>query len=240
MGADVPVPKQVFAHGFITVEGQKISKSLGNVIDPNALVEAYGSDAVRFYLMAATPFDQDGDFSRKQLIDLVNASLANNIGNLLNRVMKLLTDNCEGKVPAEEPDNTLREQANSIHVEIEQLMSRMEFAKTIDCILALADQANKYFADEKPWALFKEGKTAAGRKTLYTVLEVLRRTAIELYPFTPKMAQAMWHQLGYSGDLGTIARTDLKDAFFDMIPAGQAVRPEGPVFKRIEDPDKEK
>jgi len=237
LGADLAVPNQVFAHGFITVEGQKISKSLGNVIDPNALVEQYESDAVRFYLMAGTPFDQDGDFSRKQLIELCNAALANNIGNLLNRTMKLVSDNCGGKVPDENPEHELREVANTIHVRIAELMGRKEFAKTIDAILALSDQANKYFADEKPWALFKEGKTKEGRCVLFTVLEVLRRVAMELYPFTPKMAQKMWYQLGYDDEVGKIGDAKLADGFYDLIPAGQILRPEGPVFKRIEDPD---
>jgi methionyl-tRNA synthetase len=240
MGAEVPVPKQVYAHGFITVEGQKLSKSIGNVIDPNALVEQfgeYGSDALRFYLLAATPFDQDGDYSRDRLISSVNANLANNLGNLLNRTLTLVDKYCDGRVPISDPEHTLREQSNSIHVIIAQHMERLEFAKTIDAILALVDQTNKYLADEKPWSLFKEGKDLQGRDILYTALEVIRRVAMEIYPFTPKLAQAIWHQLGYEDNIGKIGDSKKLDGFFDTIEPGQKVKNEGPIFRRIGDED---
>ena len=143
-------------------------------------------------------------------------------------------------MPDENPEHELREVANSIHVRCAELMARMEFAKTIDAILALSDQANKYFNDEKPWNLFKEGKSKEGRCVLFTVLEVVRRVAMELYPFTPKMAQKIWYQLGYDDDISTLGEARSKEGFFDLIPRGQKLRLEGPVFKRIEDPDAKK
>ncbi|HEY9712226.1 MAG TPA: methionine--tRNA ligase [Chroococcales cyanobacterium] len=235
MGAGVPLPEQVYAHGFITVEGQKISKSLGNVIDPIALVEQYGSDAVRFFLLAATPFDQDGDFSRDEMTRKVNAELANNLGNLLNRTLKLVVSHCDGKVPDSDPEHDLREKSNTIHAHIDTLMANLEFAKTINAIFALVDETNKFFNDEKPWALFKEGKVKEGEAVLYTTLEVLRRVAMNIYPFTPKLAAAIWHQLGYSDDVGKIGDAAKEDGFFDKILPGQVVRNEGPIFKRFED-----
>lgn len=239
MAAGLELPKGVFAHGFITVEGQKISKSLGNVIDPIALVDLYGADAVRFFLFAGTPFDQDGDFSSKELIRRVNSELANNLGNLLNRTLTLLDKNCQSTVPNCEPDGNLREQSNEVHVIVGKHMENFEFAKAVDAIFALVDQANKVMNDEKPWTLFKEGKQKEGEQVLFTCLEVLRRVAMNLYPFTPELSQKIWHQLGYNDEVGKIGDSIREDGYFDMIPAGQVVRNLGPVFKRIEDPDAE-
>lgn len=233
MSADLPLPKQIFGHGFITVEGQKISKTIGNVIDPNVLADTYGADAVRFFLFAATPFDQDGDFSKKDFISKVNSELANNLGNLLNRSLTLVERNCGGKVPEREPELVLREASNEVHVVVGKFMTQFEFAKAIEAIFALVDQANKYMNDEKPWALFKEGKVQEGEIVLYTVLEVLRRVALHLYPFTPKLAADIWFQLGYDSKLEE--RGSNGQTFWDLIPAGQAIRNQGPVFKRIEE-----
>ncbi len=234
MAADIELPRQIFAHGFITVEGQKISKSLGNVIDPNSLVEQYGADAVRFYLFAGTPFDNDGDFSRDEFVLKVNAALANNIGNLANRTLTLLVNNCGGVVPDRNPEHNLRQQANEIHIVVGKHMEHLEFAKAIDAILALADQANKYLNDEKPWQLFKEGKNKEGEEVLFTCLEVLRRIAMNIYPFTPRLAQDLWTQLGNEDDIGIIGDRQ-KDGFFDMLRPGVKVNNTGPIFKRLEE-----
>ncbi len=233
MSAGVPLPRRIFGHGFITVEGQKISKSLGNVIDPNALAEQYGPDAVRFFLFAATPFDQDGDFSKKDFIAKVNAELANNLGNLLNRTLALVEKNCDGRVPAAEMNLDLREEANEVHVAVDKYMEKLEFARAIEAIFALVDQANKYLNDEKPWALFKESKSDAGKQVLYSVLDVLRRVALHLYPFTPSLASDIWYQIGYDGRLEELGANG--QGFWELIPAGQAIRNRGPIFKRIEE-----
>lgn len=232
LAADVELFKGVYAHGFITVEGQRLSKSLGHVIDPNALVERYGADAVRFYLFAQTPFDQDGDFSLKLFIQTVNAQLANNLGNLLNRTVNLIHKNCDGEIPKAEPEHNLREEANSIHAKYMELMDSYEFAKAINAVLALIDQTNKYLNDEKPWTLFKEGTNrATAEQVLYTSAEMLRRAALYVYPFVPKFAEGIWRQLGYEEQL-----TGKGAAFFDLVPSGQKVRNEGPIFPRIEEP----
>jgi len=239
MAADIPVPRQVFAHGFITVNGQKISKSLGNAIDPIALVDEYGADALRFYLFASTPFDNDGDFSVRDLAEKVNAELAKKLGNLLNRVLKLIDDNCEGAVPRLNPeenvDHVLRSQANEIHVVVDKYMEELEFAKAIQAVFALVDQANKYFTDEAPWSLFKQGKKKEGEVVLFTCLEVLRRVAMNVYPFTPKLAQDIWSQLGYQDDIGTIGDR-INDDLFSVIQPGMKVKNSGPVFKQLELP----
>lgn len=236
MGCGMPLPEKIFAHGFITVEGQKISKSLGNVIDPIALAEQYGADAVRFFLFAGTPFDQDGDFSQEELKRKCNAELANNLGNLLNRTLNLIEKNCGGRVPAAKPENVLREQANEVHVKTGALMDELQFAKAIEAIFALVDQTNKYMNDEKPWNLFKEGKNQQAEVVLFTALEVVRRVAMNLYPFTPELCAKIWYQLGYDDDIGIVGDSKNEDGVFDLIPVGQVVRNQGPVFKRIEEP----
>jgi methionyl-tRNA synthetase len=234
LAADLPVPERIYGHGFITVEGQKISKSLGNVIDPVELAKQFGSDAVRYFLFAGTPFDQDGDFSRDELKKRCNAALANNLGNLLNRTLTLVEKNCDNKVPNAVPEQDLREKANTIHAVVEEHMTKLEFAKTIDAIFALIDQTNKYLADEKPWNLFKEGKNKEGEQVLYTSLEILRRAALLLFPFTPKLAADIWYQLGYDDKIGIIGDAPEKDGFFDVIQPGQTIRKLGPVFGRLE------
>jgi methionyl-tRNA synthetase len=237
MAAGIELPKQVFAHGFITVEGQKISKTLGNVIDPNALVEQYGADAVRYFLMSGTPFDQDGDFSIFDFKRKVNSDLANSLGNLLNRTLTLIDKNADGLIPDAKPENDLREKANSLHVIIESHMRKLEFAKAIDGIFALVDQVNKYMNDEKPWTLYKEGKKKEGDAVLFTSVEMLRRAAFHIYPFAPKLASDIWWQLGNDDEIGIPGDSDKADGFFDMVPVGQKVRNSGPIFKRLEDDD---
>lgn len=234
MAAELPLPKQIFAHGFITVEGQKISKSLGNVIDPNKLVEKYGADAVRFYLFAGTPMDQDGDFSLKIFVEKVNAALANGLGNLQNRTLTLLERNLDGLIPDAKPANDLRENANELAVVIHQAMEKLEFTRAIEAILAMVDLANRYMNDEKPWTLFKEGKKEEGAACLYTVIEMLRRVAFHIYPFTPKLASDIWWQLGHNDEIEILGDDNRPDGFFDLLPSGQKIRNSGPIFMRME------
>jgi len=231
--------KMVFAHGFITVQGQKISKSLGNVIDPIALAETYGADAVRYYLFAATPFDSDGDFSKEQFIARTNAELANNLGNLLNRTLTLIEKNCGGVIPDQNPDHTLRIQSNGLNPIIEKHMENLEFGKALSAIFAIVDEANKYMNDEAPWKLFKEGKQKEAEEVLFTCLEVLKRTAIYMYPFTPKLAADIWYQIGNDDDVAIFGDRP-EDGILDLLKPGTKVRNQGPVFKRLEDEDAEK
>jgi len=240
MSAGVALPKQIYGHGFITVEGQKISKSLGNVIDPIAVATEYSADAVRFFLFACTPFDQDGDFSKEELIRKVNADLANNLGNLLNRSLTLIEKNCAGAVPNATCNEELLDQANLVQKAIKEHMDRLEFARTLEIILALVDKTNKYMNDEKPWSLFKNKHQAEGEVVLYTVLEILRQVSILIYPFVPNTADNIWSQLGFTQTLSEIIKaqdkTLLDTTKSQPIIPGQQTKPQGPVFKRIEEP----
>jgi methionyl-tRNA synthetase len=233
MSLDIQLPKLIFGHGFITVEGQKMSKSLGNVIDPIYLCQTYGADPVRYFLFAANSFDQDGDFSKAEFINLVNSHLANNLGNLLNRILTLLQKNCDGKVPSATLDHELVEFANVADKNSCEFMEQLEFAKSIEAIFSMVNEANKFLNDQKPWALFKEGKTNEGASVLLNGLYLLKRVALLLYPVTPKLANDIWHQMGFDGHLHEINFTETDRQ--KPVPNGQTIRNQGPVFMRIEE-----
>lgn len=238
MAANVELPKLVFGHGFITVEGQKMSKTLGNVLDPVAMVDEWnadgnGADRIRYYLFAANTFDQDGDFSRKDFYATVNSHLANGLGNLLNRALTLIDKNCEGKVPAGAVDPGALKIAVDAQAAFVKEMEAFEFAKALEAIKSITDEANRYINDQKPWSMFKEGKNAEGAAVLLTSAELVKRAAVLLAPFTPGLSQKVWDQLGFEGDICRVKLTD--SVMVSPIPTGQAVRNQGPVFLRLED-----
>jgi len=234
MSIDLELPKMVFGHGFITVEGEKMSKTLGNVLDPVCLSETYGADAIRYFLFEANTFDQDGDFSRTEMINKVNSHLANGLGNLLNRAVSLLERNFDSRVPEATVDlamlSTLLESSKKYHA----YMAEFEFAKAIKIVFeGIVDQANKYVNDQKPWALFKEGKKEEGGAVLATVMAMLKRASILLSPFTPKLSEDIWNQLGFDTSMAEVNVEN--DGYNKIDLSGQVVRKLGPVFKRIED-----
>lgn len=234
MSAGIELPRLVFSHGFITVEGQKMSKTIGNVLDPNKLADAFPVDAIRYYIFAKNTFSQDAVFSEADLISTCNAHLANNYGNLLNRTLKLTEQHCEGKVPQGTIDQDCLNLADKARAEYLTLMSEFEFAKALDAVRSIIDEANRYITDQKPWTLFKEGKHAEGCCVLLTSLELLRRATILYVPFIPELAGKVWHQLGFAGQ---IERLRLEDAEAKKtIPVGQAMYNEGPPFPRLEAP----
>ncbi len=231
MSIDVPLPRQVYGHGFITVEGQKMSKTLGNVLDPIDLANKYPVDAIRFFLFQSNSFAMDADFSTKAFIAQSNSHLANNLGNLLNRTLTLVDKNCGGTVPDVEPDKDCLAVAASNQALYLDYMARLEFSKAIEHLLLILNEANRYINDQKPWALFKEGKNAEGAQVLRTSLELIRTVAPLLHPFCPTLTNKIWDQLGYTGRLEDYKLVGAPD----RMPAGQALRNSGPVFLRLED-----
>lgn len=191
MAADLPLPERVFAHGWWTNEGQKISKSLGNVIDPHELIETYGLDAVRFFLLREVPFGNDGDFSRKGFVLTCNANLAKGLGNLAQRTLSMVFKNCDGAIPDPgtftSEDNELLQQTDALIEKVRAHMDAQEFHLALETIFAHAAAGDKYISVQEPWKL-KKTDPERMNTVLYVLSEVIRQLAIMIQPIMPDAA----------------------------------------------------
>lgn len=201
MAAGIEPPKRVFAHGWWTNEGQKISKSVGNVIDPVELVETYGLDAVRYFLLREVPFGNDGDFSRTAMVGRMNSELANDLGNLAQRVLSMVNKNCDGAVPAHGPfSDDDQEMLASAHGLIHQLREHMDvqaFNSALETVWVLIRACNGYVDRQAPWKLKKEDPARMGT-VLYVLVECIRHIALLLQPFMPHAMAKMLDLLAIS------------------------------------------
>jgi methionyl-tRNA synthetase len=205
MSAGLPVPTRVFAHGFLTKDGRKMGKTLGNTLDPVDLVERYGADAIRYYFLKEIEFGKDGDFSESRFIDIVNADLANVLGNLLNRTHKMVQKYCDARVPdvrGEDipADNPLKEIGLELSVRVAQAYEALAFSEACRDIFTLLRASNKFIDDSAPWSLYKQGNLSAVEQVLYTVLESVRLAAYLLSPIIPSISTDIYQQLGFSTD----------------------------------------
>lgn len=249
LSAGVPLPTEVFVHGYVTVEGQKIGKALGNAIDPVELIEAYGVDALRYYLLREIPATDDGDFSRERFLGAYNSDLANKLGNLLNRAVSMVGRYFEGVAPSpgavEAADEPLIATAQGLRARVDAAMERFAPHETLAAIWELVDAANKYVEETAPWTLAKR-RTAgpdaeeAGVRlatVLYNALEALRLLALYTRPFIPDGARGLASQLGLASE---------EEGAWEEIttwgryPAGTRVAAAGVLFPRIEEGEKEK
>jgi methionyl-tRNA synthetase len=227
----LPPPRAIYAHGWWTVEGRKMSKSLGNVVDPGALAERYGTDAVRYFLLREGPFGPDSDFSQRALVARINSDLANDLGNLFSRVLGMTAKYCGGAVPPAGGAGVLRAVAAETAAELAAAMERIAPQAALGHLWAIVRSANKYIDDEKPWALAKDpAQRPRLEGCLRECLEALRATAALLWPFLPRTAERMWRDLGLEG-----APAPPPPGAWDLLPAGTALRPSGPLFPRIEE-----
>jgi methionyl-tRNA synthetase len=204
MSAGIAPPLGVFAHGWWTVEGQKMSKSLGNVVDPYEVAQTYGSDAFRYFLLREVPFGLDGDFSKRALVHRINSELANDFGNLLNRALGMLGKYFSGTVPEPGPpgeeDLPLIAKSGEVQCAIAAAMENVELHRALASVWELVKAANKYVDASSPWALARDpaGRGRLGA-VLYNVLEASRICALLSAPFIPRAAQKMWDALGCDG-----------------------------------------
>jgi len=204
MALNRPLPDTIFAHGWWTVDGEKMSKSRGNAVDPNKLVDEFGADAVRYFLLREVPFGHDGDFSRKALIGRVNSDLANGLGNLFSRTITLIEQNTESRIPAPSEHATtaleheLRQACiDLINTQIPETLPRLEFNRTLEAIWRVVQLANQYVDKTAPWTLTKKPEDAPRLHTvLYHMAETLRLLSLSLLPFMPNTASEMNKQLG--------------------------------------------
>ena len=199
MAADWPLPNRVFAHGWWTNEGQKISKSLGNAIDPVELVATYGLDQVRYFLLREVPFGNDGDFSRGAMETRMNSDLANAYGNLAQRVLSMIFKNCDGKIPAMTPclpqDQVLLDEIGNLLNEVRSHMERQAFHKALEAIWRGISAANAYVDDQAPWAL-KKTDPARMAVVLAVLHEGIRKITLLLHPFMPTSTDRLMAALG--------------------------------------------
>jgi len=227
MALGLPLPKKVFAHGWWTVEGEKMSKSRGNVVDPRKMADEYGVDAFRYFLLREVPFGSDGDFSENNLLGRYNAELANGLGNLLNRTLNLLEKNHQGKIPGDPP---------AAHGGIVKMtndaVERLAFHEALGDIFSLVNEGNKIIDQEAPW---KTAKTDLPRahQTLFKVVAILKEAALLLHPFMPSLTREMWKQLGEEQDLEAAGKDYLARGVLVFSP-GQVVKKGPPLFPRKE------
>jgi methionyl-tRNA synthetase len=216
MAADLEPPRRVFAHGWWTNEGQKISKSLGNVIAPKDLVERYGLDAVRYFMLREVPFGLDGDFSHKAMVGRINGDLANDFGNLAQRVLSMIGRYCDGRIPApkslEEHDISLLEAASIPLLDrMRALLDRQVLHSALVEMWDVVASANGYVAKQAPWALRRTDPERM-RTVLFVAAETIRRLATLAQPFMPDASGRMLDQLGVPADsrgFGTISNDRL-------------------------------
>ncbi len=238
MSAGIAPPLGVFAHGWWTVEGQKMSKSLGNVVDPYEMVQTYGADAFRYFLLREVPFGLDGDFSRKALVHRVNSELANDFGNLINRALGMLGKYFGGTVPSrgavEDGDQALAARSCEVMAAVDAAMEELEFHKALATSWELVKAANKYVDASAPWALAKDPARRARLGTvLYNILEVARICVLLAAPFIPAAAQRMWEALGCEGRVEA-ASLDAAGAWGGL-KAGVTLPKSAVAFPRIEE-----
>jgi len=216
MSAGLELPEVVFGHGFLTKDGLKMGKSLGNTLDPFELVGRYGADATRYFFLRSIEFGSDGDYSEERFITTVNADLANNLGNLLNRSMNLIRKNCDLMygLDSSEIDHPFRETASQLARLVPRNLERLHFMGACQPIVEYLGQANQYIAEEEPWVLFKQGERERAVRCLCTCLEVVRVSAVLLKPVTPMLSDRIYQSLGLPEQQwrGKTAKTVRKDS----------------------------
>ncbi len=202
LAVGVKVPDVLFIHGFFTVNGQKMSKTLGNVIDPNFLVEKFGPDATRYLLLTQFPLGLDGDIQESRFTEKYNSELANDLGNLVSRVIKMISDWCEEKIPSpsdyDQSDNELKSLASQTPDKVMELISQISVTSAIDEIFKLIRKANQYIEISAPWNLAKNKETTKLNTKLYVSAEVLRIISTLIYPVMPNKALQIRKMLGLS------------------------------------------
>lgn len=238
MSAGLPLPKRVFAHGFLNVRGEKMSKSVGNVVDPFAIADGYGVDAVRYFLLREVPFGQDGSYSHDAIVGRLNADLANDLGNLAQRSLSMIGKNCEGRVPTpgafSEADAAMLASADGLLEKTRAAFADLVLHTALSAIWAVVAEANRYFAGQEPWALKKTDPERMAT-VLYVTAETVRQVAILAQPVIPEAASKLLDLLGVPAE----ARNFDALGQGGRLAAGATLPAPQPVFPRYVEPTAE-
>ncbi len=237
MALDLPLPKKIFAHGFIMMKDGKMSKSKGNVVYPEMLIERYGLDATRYFLLRELPFGQDGVFSPESFVERTNYELANDLGNLLNRTVSMINKYFDGKIPNYKGtvtpfDETLQEFAKATVQKYEGNMENMQFSNVLADVWAFVSRTNKYIDETQPWVLAKdESRNHELASAMYHLAESLRYVAVLLQPFLTKAPKQIIEQLGLAEELLT---WDTLETFGAIGEGTQVIAKGVPIFPRLD------
>lgn len=235
MSAGLALPKRIFSHGFVLSKGEKMSKSVGNVVDPFDLVKAYGVDAVRYFFLREVMFGQDGNYSPEAIANRINADLANNLGNLAQRSLSMIFKNCDGKIPAPGPfseaDTAILAQADGLYQACRREMDRQGITRYLDAVWAVVAEANRYFAAEEPWAK-KKTDPKRMETILYVTAELVRQFAILIQPVMPASGGKLLDALAIPATGRTFAALGPKGR---LKPEASIPEPQG-IFPRYVDP----
>jgi methionyl-tRNA synthetase len=236
MSAGIELPRRIFSHGFLFNRGEKMSKSVGNVVDPFALADAYGVDQLRYFLLREVPFGQDGSYSHEAIVARINADLANDLGNLAQRSLSIIAKGLGGRLPApgafSENDKTILATADALIGKAREAMKTQQLHQVLNAAWAVVADANRYFAGEAPWALAKTDPVRQGT-VLYTTAEVIRQVAIVAQPFIPEAASRFLDLIGAPAgerDFSTLGGTG-------RLAPGATLPPPAPVFPRYVEPE---
>ena len=249
LSAGLPLPKTIFGHGFVYVKGQKMSKTLGTVIDPSNVADKYGADALRYFLLREIAFDNDGDFTWEKFIERYNSDLANDLGNLLHRTLNMINKYQDGGITvtseaAEPVDDNLKNCLLTLAEKVEPLMENLAFHNALAVIWEQVNRVNRYIEETSPWTLSKNNKKSRLQTVLYNTIEAIRILATLLSPFIPTTSTKIWEQIGLNpADMQTQKNVDLIKTSvtldtakrWDYIKTGTKVKKGEPLFPRIDE-----
>jgi methionyl-tRNA synthetase len=233
MSAGIPLPKRVYAHGFLFSRGEKMSKSVGNVVDPFNLADQYGVDQVRYFFLREVPFGQDGNYNHEAIVARINADLANDLGNLAQRSLSMISKQLGGVVPEpgafSDSDQAILKQADGMIALAREAMQTQQIHQALNAVFAVVAEANRYFAGEAPWALAKTDPERQ-RTVLYVTAEVIRQIGILCQPFMPEASAKLLDLLALPDEARDFA------ALTERLKAGNQLPAPTPVFPRYVEP----